>query len=68
MPLKMYGLSSLSVSHDKVISKVHLSQSAFCIGFFDAEIQISGTWLQALIFYSVLPPKPPLDLADRLAN
>jgi len=46
---------------DDIITKLNLHQSAFCIDFFDAEIQITETSLQALVFSPA-----PQGLAHRL--
>jgi len=51
---------------DDFITKLNLHQSAFCINFFNAEIQIPETQLQALLPFPTPPPDRPGELARRL--
>ena len=52
----------LHVKIDDIITKLNLHQSAFCIDFFNAEIQIPETQLQALLPFPTLPPDRPESL------
>ena len=48
----------ISLACKPALTKLNLHQSAFCIDFFDAEMKIPETLLQALSSFPFLPPTP----------